>query len=473
MFKRHRITINTFEIASYIQSKNLSWSTINTDVKTHQKQIYEFALIGDVLKVRSLQNQLFISQQACLLAISCILNKHEKHQLNFREVKNDFLFVQNCKFIGLNFIYRFVNNNDDFTINLILQELFLIILRPEWEARIEDNSYGFSSRLSVKQAVIKTYSVFNQNKSYERSTVLIGRQNNWLKRIDVSLVLKKSNCSGYLKKYLSSICTNSLLLSSFRLVNQTFQSIDIVDFPAKSMSLLLSNILFYGLETAISWKTKKFIYHSNECENNDITTIVCADHFLVIFPYQNLQFVSSIINVMRSFFDSLCLALPNSLIKVVSIDEGFDFLGFNFKRYPNRQLWNQQSTKLIVRPTTSNMKKHILSMRYCLYHKDRLNRWRANTQMTQYDVISQINPLIKEFSRYYQDLVPSYVLKDLDKTLNQVIYSYAIKKYKSNKSQKWDDNWTVVINGKKIIAYKNNTPNGYSALYLHSQININ
>nr|QUE29795.1 mat [Erythrotrichia carnea] len=458
MFKNN-ISESELNLTSYIQSNGFSWTEIIHYVKSYQKEIYQYSSIGDSVKIRCLQDQLFCSEQAIFLAMRYIFNKKNKYQSKSKKCINSFLSNH------ANSLDRFFLQDRLLLIDLVTQELLLIILRPEWEARVESNSYGFSSGLAINQAVIKTYSILNENQMYDDSIVLVGKINNWITNLDSSLMLKKFNCSNNIKNHISSIFNESLFVSSSILINKKFQFVNIVCFPYNSIALLLADVIFYGLETAVFWKKTNI----DQPYWGKITTVVYSEHFLVIFPYSNIQYTSSIIGCIRSFFKSVGLVLQNSSLTAQSIHKGFDFLGFNFRRYKTDHEGNHQQNKLIMKPTSNNIKKHLLSMRYCMYHKDRLNRWRANAQMTQYDVINKLNPLIKDFSHYYNDIVPYSILKLLDRTLNEIIYRYAIKKYKSDKSRKWDNNWTIVVNGKKTIGYIDEGGNGYRSLYLHNQ----
>ena len=464
MFK-HNISESELNLTSYIQSNGFSWTEIIHYVKSYQKEIYRYSSIGDSVKVRSLQDQLFCSEQAIFLAMRYIFNKKNKYRSKSKKCNNRLLLINSFLSNHVNSLDQFFLQDRLVLIDLVTQELLLIILRPEWEARVEPNSYGFSSGLAINQAVIKTYSILSENKMYDDSIVLVGKINNWITNLDSSLILKKFNCSSNIKNHILSIFSESLFLSSSILRNKRFQFVNIVCFPYNSIALLLADVIFYGLETALLWKKTNI----DQPYWGKITTVVCSEHFLVIFPYSNIQYTSSIISCIRFFFKSIGLILQNSSLTAQSIHKGFDFLGFNFRRYKTGREGNNQENKLIIKPTSNNIKKHLLSMRYCMYHKDRLNRWRANAQMTQYDVISKLNPLIKDFSYYYNDIVPCSILKLLDRTLNEIIYRYAIKKYKSDKSRKWDDNWTIVVRGKKTIGYIDEEGDGYKSLYLHNQ----
>nr|QUE28082.1 mat [Sahlingia subintegra] len=472
MSKHQLDTVKFFDLSFYVESNNLSWSEIIQFVRTLQKRIYKASCIGDSITIRDCQKKLISSKKASLLAIRQILNRHPQDQFRFKNCKTDFYFIGNENFFYTTYICELLDKDEPVLINLSLQQLLLIALKPEWEARSEPNSYGFSSTLAVNQAVIKTYSLLSQNDIYQHSMILVGRLNNFFEQLDLSIVLKKSIYTNNIKNSLMSIFNTSFFSSSLILIGKNFQFLDIIGFAYNSMALLLANLVFYGLENSVLWQSIKFgTYKSALLRSKSIETetVICSNHFIVIFPSTNLRYISLTINSIRSFFSSIGINLCLSSLNVQSIDEGFDFLGFNFRRYDNNQSSKTQLTKLVVKPTHNNIKKHLLRMRYCLYHKDRLNRWRANAQMTQYDVINRLNPLIKDFSLYYLDLTSPLILKTLDRTVNEMIYRYAIKKYKSNRSQKWNDNWTAIVHGKKIIAYETTTTKGYKALFLHKE----
>nr|QUE28464.1 mat [Porphyrostromium boryanum] len=470
---KHKNNISSLrDLNSYILADNLSWSKIHCFVKRIQKEIYEYSCNGNSIGIRSKQEMCWNSKESCFLAIRCVLNKHLRHQIKIQKQRPDFLFVDSNYFFCRTYLNQLTNQNDVTFTNLTIQELLLIALRPEWEGRIEDNSYGFSPHLGTTQAIIKTYSILSKNQNYENCIVLVGKLSNWLGGFNASLILKKSNYKQDLRHYLQSICTPSLFSSSLSVTGTKFQSIEVLRFSYNSIALLIANMLFYGLETSIKWKFDSLNKDQARWSSNKVQTIVCSNHFLVIFPANNIKHISLTINLIRSFFNSTDLNLQNRSLTVQSIYEGFDFLGFNFKRCHNKSEWDNQRAKLIVTPTRNNIKKHLLSMRYCLYHKDRLNRWRANAQMTQYDVINQLNPLIREFTQHYRDLTSPFILKTLDRTLNEIVYRYAIKKYKSNRSKKWNDNWTTVMGGKKVIAYYDTISNTYKPLYLHDTDNF-
>nr|YP_010337178.1 putative reverse transcriptase/maturase [Pseudoerythrocladia kornmannii]QUE28259.1 mat [Pseudoerythrocladia kornmannii]UNJ16763.1 putative reverse transcriptase/maturase [Pseudoerythrocladia kornmannii] len=447
--------------------QNISLKKIQIAVKQKQRNIYRASIQGDAQMIQFYQNALVHDKAASLLAVYKSMQLHN-YQSNKAELKQG-LFL-NIKYGDLfyNHYVRYMLRNEKVYIQeYAIQMVLLLALQPEWEARTESNVYGFSTGSALNQAIIKTYGILSQNSDYENSLVIVGRLNNWFDNLDLDFVLKKTIYKGKVKKTLVNLLELFPLNLAAQVMYDKFQSSNIISFSYNSIALIVANIFLYGLEMSLSWKFHSMHYELNQIKAPDIKTIIYSNHFLIMFSSKNLKNIALAINTLDSFFQPTRQTLNVKSYNVSFVHEGFDFLGFHFKRSRNHQTWNHEATKLLLKPTKNNVKKHLLSLRKCLYHKDRLNRWRANSHMTQSDVINKLNPLIQKFSYYYQNLVPSSILIKIDRTLNEIIYRYAIKKYKSNRYEKWKHNWTEMVHGRSVIGYKDISNNQYKLLLLH------
>nr|ARO91294.1 putative reverse transcriptase/maturase [Rhodochaete parvula] len=449
---------NTYKdiLSSQKKWEQVSWYQIKVFVQNIQNLIYKSCICGDAQIVKFYQKQLISSQQANLLAVDKAL----------KQVDSNFNKKINSNFNLNKYVY---SNNKRLNLeNKALHNLLLFSLQPEWEARLEYNSYGSVTGFDINQAIIKTYTILNQNFSYENSIVLSGFVDNYLLNLSSNLIIKKTCYSGIFRQYLINTLYNNNLAKSAVILNTYFQVDKIIAFQDYTIISLINNIIFYGFEAVLKWKLQNCITTINN--SHQIEMVIYANHFIVIFNSYNLKIIINIINSIKSFFYSVGVNFNTSNLCISSIYEGFNFLGFNFKRLKNQQNWNHETTKLLIKPTNANLKQHFLSLRKCLYHKDRLNRWRANSYMKQYQVINRLNPIIYNFASYYKYLVPLYIMKKIDWIVNEMIYRYAVKKYKSARYYKWVNNWTQLINGKRMIAYQNEITKKHQILTLHCLI---
>lgn len=112
------------------------------------------------------------------------------------------------------------------------------------------------------------------------------------------------------------------------------------------------------------------------------------------------------------------LAFNEEKTQIVHLDEGFDFLGFNVRRYQD---------KLLIKPSKAAVQRHrkrlaaeVLALRG------------ANAKA----VISRLNPIIRGWSAYYRGVVSSKEFSKLDSYLWMLIYKWT-KYSHPNKSKRW------------------------------------
>nr|UNJ16355.1 putative reverse transcriptase/maturase [Boldiaceae sp.] len=466
-------TILISSLSNNFDTCNALWIKVETFVKNIQKKIYQSSLLGDNQYLRRYQEFLINSKEAKYIALKRVI-KLNNHTINTNLDNlsiNDFRLIGEARTFYATFLGKFNKKRKKPTFeDLVLQNLVLLIIEPEWEARLENSSYGFRKGYSLRQAIIKTHAILTQSSYYTNATIISCRIKSSFSEINFNSLLRKTGYAGLVLQQLQAWLTANYLENEYKALYSTFQYFDIYSFQNYTICPILADIIFYGLQQSIEWHNIK-ITKMNKCSSISITHVVrYATEIIVIFPNNESIRITKILRVIQKFITTLGLQLDKSSITLSSIYEGFDFLGCHFKRYNNHSYWNMEDSKLLISPMKENVKKHFRSIKRCLYHKDKLNRWRANSQMRQDDVIEKLNPLIQIFSDYYCCFVPLKILKRIDWTVNEIIYRYAIKKYKSAKYEKWNSNWIKIINGKKKIAYQDSFNKTIISLKLHTNI---
>jgi len=117
---------------------------------------------------------------------------------------------------------------------------------------------------------------------------------------------------------------------------------------------------------------------------------------------------------------------------IAHIDDGFDFLGWNFKKYKG---------KLLIKPSKKSEKKMLGVLRETI-HK--------NISSQQGTLILKLNPIITGWCNYHQPVCAKKTFSRIDKILFEMLWTWAkrrhhkkschwiIKKYwKQNKSRNW------------------------------------
>ena len=104
--------------------------------------------------------------------------------------------------------------------------------------------------------------------------------------------------------------------------------------------------------------------------------------------------------------------------RVVTLDEGFDFLGFNVRRYHG---------KLLIKPSKAAVRR----IRERLRTEMRVLRG-ANAPA----VLIRLNPIIRGWAAYYRGVVSSETFAALDDYIWRLVYKWAVYSH-SNKSRAW------------------------------------
>src|SRR5262249_28536686 len=112
------------------------------------------------------------------------------------------------------------------------------------------------------------------------------------------------------------------------------------------------------------------------------------------------------------------LAFNEQKTRVVTLSEGFDFLGFNVRRYGQKPLI--RPSKAAVRRIRERLRAQPWSLR------------RNNAEA----VIKRLNPIIRGWAAYYRTQVSAKIFGDLDHYLWQLTYKWAAFSH-TNKPTSW------------------------------------
>jgi Group II intron, maturase-specific domain len=113
------------------------------------------------------------------------------------------------------------------------------------------------------------------------------------------------------------------------------------------------------------------------------------------------------------------LALNEDKTSIIHASRGFDFLGFNIRRYPNG--------KLLIKPSTAAIKRIRQRLREV---------FRAMRGATTLALIQTLNPIISGWAAYYRTAVSSAVFSALDDYVWKLALKWATRRHR-NKPKRW------------------------------------
>jgi RNA-directed DNA polymerase len=115
---------------------------------------------------------------------------------------------------------------------------------------------------------------------------------------------------------------------------------------------------------------------------------------------------------LAKFLADRGLELSAAKTRIVHIDDGFDFLGFNIRRFPNG--------KLLVRPQKEKVSAHRRALSAFL---------RENRQRPTAEVIKALSPVIRGWCNYYRHAVAKRTFSALDHHVWRITYKWAKRRH--------------------------------------------
>lgn len=367
-----------------------NWSRINFKIFKIQRQIAIAWMNNNIDEVKMLQRKLIISYEARLLAVRRVITNQGRKtpgvdnilfetDNQLMEVVNILSNLSKYKAMPVKRVYIPKEHSDELRplgiptqFDRAVQALLAIALLPISECRADLRSFGFRPFRSTKDAIQYIYLLSSRNK------------NPYLWVLE-----------GDIEKCFDSICHRWLLDNvplPKHLLQETLKS-GVLDGPelyfsdfgtpqGGIISPILSNYALDGLENILPEGCKLVRY---------------ADDF-VIMSHSQEALVNEVMPKLIEFLEERGLKLKESKTKIIHLDEGFDFLGFNFRRYKSYNKDGSIKFKLLVIPAKKKISR--IKNKIRLIFIDR-------TIGKPIDLIRKLNPILRGWSNYYSCVVSS------------------------------------------------------------------
>jgi RNA-directed DNA polymerase len=185
------------------------------------------------------------------------------------------------------------------------------------------------------------------------------------------------------------------------------------------ISPILANLTLDGIENLIAdkyHKSRSGRINSNHAANYKVNFTRYADDFIVTAKTEEIA--KEVKELIKEFLKDRGLELSEEKTLITHIDNGFDFLGWNFRKY---------NGKLLVKPSNKSIEKVTEKI------SDTIKRGKA---WKQEDVIEALNPIITGWSNYHKPVVSSEVFKKLDSRIWNMLWHWAKRRH-PNKPKQW------------------------------------
>ena len=326
---------------------------------------------------------------------------HAERSWQARPVKRVFIPKSNAKLrpLGIPVIF-----------DRVLQARTKNALEPEWEARFEPRSYGFRPGRGCHDAVEAIWNT-SSGKTAHRVWILDADLAAAFDRIDHERLL------GMLGSFPAREMIRGWLKAGVIEAGKGFTPTEEGTPQGGVISPLLLNVALHGLEEAAGIRYRPTGVHAGQVEPGAPALVRYADDYIAACHSQ--EQAEQVKAQLAEWLEPRGLAFNQDKTRIVNLCEGFDFLGFNLRRYPNG--------KLLIKPSKAAMSRIRRRLREV---------FRAMRGATTIGLIRALNPIIRGWAAYYRVGVSSRAFARLDDYVWRLAYKWAKHRH-PRKPKKW------------------------------------
>lgn len=381
---------------------SISWGKVQKNVRVMQHRLAKATMEGDWRRVKSLQRWLTHSFCAKALAVKRVTENQGKRTSGVdrqlwdtpqqKHLAIASLGKSRYRPLPLRRVYIPKPNGKVRPLGIptmrdrAMQALHLLALDPVLETVSDSNSYGFRKNRSTADAMSQ---IFNRLSGKHSATwVLDADIEGFFDNINHNWMIDNVRMDKpILRKWLEAgVVEGKQLLATTAGTPQ-----------GGIISPALANWTLNGLERELTaYLDAK--YGIAKARKLKVGVVRYADDFVITGASQELL-ADEIRPWIETFLAVRGLKLSITKTRIVNIDDGFDFLGWNFRKY---------SGTLLIKPSKKNMAS--------FYEKIR-NAISDNSAATQENLIRVLNPMLRGWAQYHSPVVAKQAFSRMESLL--------------------------------------------------------
>lgn len=303
-----------------------------------------------------------------------------------------------------------------------MQALYLFALLPVAETTADLNSYGFRPERSTADAIEQCFNVLGMRNSAQ--WVLEGDIRGCFDNISHAWMLDHiPTDKEVLRKWLKAGFMEKRML--FATEAGTPQG--------GIISPTLANLTLDGLEQLLkqTFRNKKV---GGKMHNPKVNFVRYADDFII--TGSSKEFLENEVKpLVERFLLERGLQLSPEKTCITHIENGFDFLGQNLRRY---------GRKVLIKPSKKNMHSFLEKVRGAI---------KRNSTAKQANLIGILNPIIRGWANYHRHIVASSAFQRAEMVIWRSLWRWAKHRH-WKKPTAWIANryWHRLGNGRRMFA---------------------
>jgi RNA-directed DNA polymerase len=302
------------------------------------------------------------------------------------------------------------------------QALHLLALEPIAETTADINSYGFRPKRSTADAIEQCFITLARKSSAQ-----------WVLEGDIKACFDTISHQWLLEHIpMDKKVLKQWLKAGFVYNNEWYPS-ESGAAQGGSASPVIANLTLDGMEPLIKSLTRR---------QDKVHIIRYADDFIITGNSKELL-EEQVKPAIENFLATRGLTLSDEKTRITHIDEGFDFLGFNVRKYKG---------KLLIKPSKKNTKAMLDKVRGLI---------KKRKEVATDNLIRELNPIIRGWANYHRHVISKQTFCSVDSQIFNSIWPWCCRRH-PKKGHRWikDKYFTSIDNRNWVFFADYKSPKG-------------